>query len=223
MSQIPEGLARLRQRGFQPENILDVGAYQGWFARQCRSVWPAAHILMVDALAEKEPFLRGTANALGNAGWVIALLGGAAAEDVAFHIAHGGTAEAPIRTGSSKYREKFGVPTEEIRLRQRTLDEVAAESGRRFGFVKLDIQGAELEVLGAAPRVLAEAEVVMLELSLLEYNEGAPLIAEALGRMAGWGFVLYDIIDLTRVGPDLNQIDGLFVRPDSRLRRRFGG
>jgi FkbM family methyltransferase len=223
MSQIPEGLARLRQHGFHPENILDIGAYQGWFARQCRPVWPDANILMIDALAEKEAFLRSTCGAIGNADYLIALLGGTAQPDVAFHVVHGGTEAAPIKTGSSKYREKFGVPTEEIRLPQRTLDDVVAGIGRRFALVKLDIQGAELEVLAASPRVLAEAEVVLLELSLLDYNEGAPLIAEALGCMAAWGFVLYDIIDLTRLGPDLNQIDGLFVRPDSPLRRRFKG
>jgi hypothetical protein len=36
-------------------------------------------------------------------------------------------------------------------------------------------------------------EVILTEVSLVEYNNGAPLIASVLGELSRMGFVLYDI------------------------------
>ena len=216
-----EGLQRLRACGFHPHAILDVGAYEGWFARLCRTVWPTSYILMVDALPEKEDVLFATCQEIGNAEYKIALLGDTEAENVPFFVARGTSQLGPNQTGSSKYKENTGVPIEELHLPQETLDRLSIDNGRVFDFLKLDIQGAELEVLAAAPTVLKHAEVVLLEISLLEFNAGAPLIADVLNSMQRWGFILWDIADLSRLGTHLNQIDGLFVRPDSPLRLKL--
>jgi len=69
------GLRRLRELGFRPAGILDIGAHDGAFAREARQVFPEAPILMLEALAEKEAVLEGVARALGNASYRIVLLG----------------------------------------------------------------------------------------------------------------------------------------------------
>lgn len=215
---IISGLQKLSALGFCPSNILDVGAYEGTFGRMCRSVWPNSFLLMIDALPEKSEVLTRVSAELGNAGCKIALLGDRDQDNVTFFVARGSSQLGTNQTGSSKYRETTNVPIEEMKLQQRTLDSVAREFNRTFSFVKLDIQGAEVEVLAAAPETLHSAEVILLELSLLEFNAGAPLIAEVLERMARWGFVLWDIVDHSYFGGHLNQIDGLFVRTKSPLR-----
>jgi hypothetical protein len=48
---------------------------------------------------------------------------------------------------------------------------------------------AELECLRGGEATLAMAEVVQLEVALLNYNEGAPLAAETIAFMDGHGFV----------------------------------
>lgn len=225
MTSISDGLMRLRNTGFAPAAILDIGAYEGWFARTCRAIWPDAYILMIDALNEKAETLKGVREEIGNADFSISLLGRDNRDDTPFHVVHAGKSDQPIKTGSSKYREKVGFPIEEMRLRQSTLDALLSHETRRFEFIKLDVQGGELEVLEGALNALDGCHVLMLELSLLEYNEGAPLIADVLPRVADLGFVLYDIIDLTRFATTnhLMQIDGLFIRPDSRFRFKFDG
>ena len=64
--------------------------------------------------------------------------------------------------------------------------------------LKLDVQGFELEVLRGSRIALDAAEFVLLEVSTLNYNRGAPLVAEVLDFMNQRGFVLFDIADLSR-------------------------
>jgi hypothetical protein len=78
-----------------------------------------------------------------------------------------------------------------------------------------------MEVLKGSTRILQQTEVVLLELSLIEINRGAPLIAEMIAFMKDHGFVLYDIVEFHRRPQDkaLWQLDGLFVRSGSRFRQ----
>lgn len=108
----------------------------------------------------------------------------------------------------------------------RTLDSVA---DRLYGetpvdFLKLDVQGYELEVLGGASRILSTCEFVLLECSLIRGNLGAPLFHDVVAAMAGYGFLLYDIATLMRRSDNrLSQIDGLFVSASSAWRPHAAG
>jgi hypothetical protein len=71
---------------------------------------------------------------------------------------------------------------------------------------------------GLGPQ-LSNVDVILMEMSLVDYNKGAPLIDVVLGELRMMGFVLYDIVEQHRYyGGDLMQIDGLFVRPTCRFR-----
>ena len=70
-----QGLSRLRDLGFSPTGILDIGAYEGNFSRGARQIWEDAYLFMIDAMAEKEQTLASVCQALGNADHLIALLG----------------------------------------------------------------------------------------------------------------------------------------------------
>lgn len=70
----------------------------------------------------------------------------------------------------------------------RRLDDVpeAADSD----FIKLDVQGAKLDVLNGAPKALAEAVAVQTELEFVPMYKGQPLFAEVdqRSRQAGFAF-----------------------------------
>ncbi len=66
---------------------------------------------------------------------------------------------------------------------------------------------------------LSKVDVILMEMSLVDYNKGAPPIDVVLSELRGMGFVLYDIAEKHRhLGGRLLQIDGLFVRPTSHFR-----
>lgn len=206
-------LRRLRQRGFQPAEIVDCGAYEGHWARVAKRVFPKARVLMVEAQPAKRPFLERVRQQYGpSADFVIGLLGPERKEAVPFF---------EMETGSSVLWELGDAPRRQVMLPMRTLDDVLAEKNlRQVNFLKLDLQGYELEVLKGATETMNRAEVILSEVSFLPYNQSAPLFNEVVRFLAEKGFVLYDICALQRLSDQaLFQADVLFVKTDSALRK----
>jgi len=58
----------------------------------------------------------------------------------------------------------------------------------RPDLIKMDVQGAELDVLKGAVGVLATTNHVILELQVVEYNTGAPLSDIVIDYMSSIGF-----------------------------------
>lgn len=207
-------LANLESNGFSPATIIDGGAFIGEWSRRVRQIFPGAALLMLEANPEKREVLASVAATLGNASLRMSLLGPEARSDVPFKIVEGGP-------GSSVLDERTSFPRTTVPMTMTTLDSVVGAAGVRGPFLlKLDVQGYEVEVLKGGARTLAQAEAVLLEVSLLQYNEGAPLFAEVVEYMKGAGFVAYDICGQVRRETDgaLFQVDILFVPERSALR-----
>jgi hypothetical protein len=66
--------------------------------------------------------------------------------------------------------------------------------------------------------VLEKASLVQLEVAMLPYNKGAPLMPEVIAWMAERGWLPTEISGFSRPSGPLVQIDLLFARADSRLR-----
>ena len=203
------GLQSFAQRGFSPTVILDIGAFEGDWSKTAMQIWPQAKFVMIEANPEKAALLRRDPR-LKNADVVETLVGPTDGAEVTFHI---------MESGSSVFEEHSDVQRRPATLKQRTLDSITADLVA-VDFIKIDVQGYELEVLKGGQQTLAKAQAVLIELSLMEINEGAPLLDEALSFMRAAGFVSYDILEIHRRPLDgaMNQIDVLFVREDSRLR-----
>ena len=87
------------------------------------------------------------------------------------------------------------------RLTTVTLDTVARlKAFPKPDLIKMDIQGAELDVLKGAEETLKTAKHVILELQVIEYNKGAPLRNVVIDYMNQIG---YDCLGLfCDNGPD---------------------
>ena len=217
-------LENMQRNGFSPASIIDVGAHTGMWARSIHRLYPKVPLLMLEASPDKDEALAAAVRELdGCADYRIALLGAVSGAQVPFHAVQTGVGSG---TGSSVFCEKTGFKKDTVMLDTVTLDDVLASSKLRAPYLlKLDVQGYELEVLRGAHQVLAGTEAVLTEVSLVEYNEGAPLALEVITELSRNGFVLYDVCSQTRRQTDdtLFQMDLIFVRADSALRakRRF--
>jgi len=204
-------LMRLKNLGFNPKTIIDIGAYEGNWALEIHSLFPQASIMLIEGQVNKEKILLEKVKNLTGSTVKIALLG-AEAKEVEFNI---------YETASSVFKEDniTGAQTEKIQLQ--LLDNLAKNSQfERPDFIKLDTQGYELEILKGGKHTLAHAQAVLMEVSLLGIYKGAPLVDEVISFMKANGFILYDICSIIRRPYDhaLYQSDFLFIKQDHRLR-----
>jgi FkbM family methyltransferase len=205
-----------------PDLVIDVGAYVGEWTQQALPCFPSARFLMVEAQPEKEKILRAVRDgAGGRVDYEIALLGAAPRPAATFYLGE---------TGSTLYPEQTAAVMRPVHLPMTTLDDLVGRRGVTGRvFLKMDVQGAELDVLAGAPEALARTDAVLLEASVVTYNAGAPRVADVVARLQELDFLLYDIWDLSRRENVLTQVDLVFARRGSQIEadaakviRRFG-
>lgn len=209
-------LACMARLGLRPSTLLDVGAAKGEFTRLACRLWPGLRPVMIEPLAEFDDRLAAVAADFPSA-LRIAAAAGAAEGEVTFNV-------HDDLFGSSLLHEEEGAAVDGAprKVRLTTLDGVAAAHGLDGPFlVKVDVQGAELEVMRGATGLLPRCQAVLMEVSFLRFLQNGVLADEVVAAMRGWGFVPYDILGLAYRPLDgaLAQADIVFVPEDSPLRR----
>jgi len=206
-------IARLPALGLAPRTVIDVGAAYGDWSAAAAPLFPGARFVLVEPLAEFEPFVERRARELPGA-TVIAAAVGRQAGHARLHV------HADL-VGTS-LRPEPGIAETEREVEVRTIDQIVDSEGAEGPFiVKLDVQGAELDALAGAAGTLAQTELLQLEALLYPFYEGGPELADVVAFIREAGFVVYDIVDLGYRPLDgaLAQVDLLLVPESSPLRR----
>lgn len=201
--------------GLRPATVVDVGAAYGRWSLECQEVFPGVRYVLIEPLAEYSyqpqsvrSSLRGTIEIEAAATREPGMIQINVHEDL---------------VGSSLKREQEGPAVDGVprEVRAATLDDLCAEHSATGPYIlKVDVQGAELDVLGGAERMLRTAELVFLEVSFFRFYHNGPLFHEVVAHMSCLGFVPYDFVDHLYRPLDgaLAQLDVVFVRSDGPLR-----
>lgn len=202
------GLAEMARRGFTPQTIIDVGAFEGEWGRLAKRIWPTCRLFMIEPNLASSAALASAAKEL-DAAVFGELLGANDDQTVQFMV---------MGSGSSVLAERGSVLRRVETRRLRRLDSLIMNIAAP-ALLKIDAQGYELEILKGASQLIAAIEAILLEISIIEINEGAPLLHDVVSFMKRLGFVAYDILQIHRRPLDgaLNQIDVIFVREHSTL------
>lgn len=201
-------LENIKRMGFIPSFVIDGGAYEGYWTKDFSEVFPDAQVLMLEAQAGKEKYLKAICDENKRFHYHIGLLSDEDGKELAF---------MENETASHVIADRDGTG---IRLiRSESLDAIIER--RQFpypDFIKLDLQGFELEVLKGSEKCIANTEFCLLEVSLLDLG-GTPLMLEVMNYMHEKGFQAYDICQFMRRPYDqaLYQIDLLFIKKTSLL------
>ena len=201
---INETFERLTSLGFSPKWILDVGAYKGNWTRNAKRFFPQANFFMIEAIDYKELQTVG-------APYLIELLKDKI-EEVDWYEAR--------NTGDSIYKEKtkFFKDVKSIKKITNTLDNIEGFKFIAFDLIKIDCQGAELDILTGGKSVASRSEVIILEVPFAgEYNLGAPIFTEYINYMDGIGFCVFDISEHHYIDDILVQVDFVFFNKKSTL------
>lgn len=204
-------LERLRDNGFSPATVFDVGVATG--TTGLYKVFRGVRYVLVDPLAESEPFMQEICARVRGASYTLAA---AAAQP--------GMAEIAVHPGLSGSGALLRGDYPRRSVPAVTLDQLVDEQQLAGPFlVKIDVQGSELDVLEGLQRHADKAEVVVLEASLWadRKNQGAPTFAAIVAYMERRGFVLYDVATIGYRPRDgaIAEMDLVFCRAGSELRR----
>jgi len=207
-------LQQLKKLGYQPEHVIDIGAHNGDWTLEVMKTFPDAHYHLFEPLPHKKQILTDRFDGK-KVNLHHVLLGNEKKENVPFYS---------MESGSSVMSELTSFEREVLQLEMHPLDELLdSQITSNNTLFKIDVQGFELEVFKGAHETLKKSEVICIEISLLNYNEGAPLVDEIITSLKNYGFVPFDFVGFFRKNTDhgLIQADMLFIKEDSAIRKKI--
>jgi FkbM family methyltransferase len=176
---------------FNPYRILDIGANVGQFYKLAKQTYPDAYIFSIEASPECEASLREITQ-----DYYIGLL---AKDNIEYDFfTRKGDSTC---TGNSIYKELTHFYSDDqleiIKQKGIRLDDLF-ETSSEFDLIKIDTQGSELDIISGGINLCKKAKGILLEVSLTQYNEGAPLYEEVINFMKNIGFKAETILDESR-------------------------
>ena len=206
-------LQNLKAKGFNPSFVLDIGAFEGEWTSDFLEVFPNTKVLMLEAQNSKREQLTNIIKKFNNVQFEIALLSSEDGKEVSFYENETAShIQLPIATIEPCEGTNF--------LTTHKVDTILNDIQFPLpDFLKLDVQGHELEVLKGARAALHHAEIVLLEISFLDLGDGTPLAIEVIQFMDNHNFQMYDITQFMRRPFDraLYQLDVMFIKKNSKL------
>ena len=197
-----EFLKKLKiERKFMPSRILDIGAWNGFWTKQVKMIWPTARYTCIEAGQKHEKKLKEV-----TPDYHIAVLGDSNKEIKMYlrEINKGNRRKITYTKGSSV----FGVFKHyEIRQMQ-TLDQLVGPDAQ-FDLIKQDVQGAEIMVMKGAPMIFKTAKYIVQEVNLLKKDDfpDIPSEKEMDEHMYDLGFKNSEVIEHK---PNVDQIDKIY-------------
>ncbi len=202
-------LRRLSSVGFTPDIVYDIGAHTSTWTKLARRTFPNSEFVLFEANPHLEPALA----VMGERYFIVALSDTDGGQRT-FHLpinpevsTTGGSFFGASRSASAE------IGASDIQVKTSRLDTLQSVNGLPLpALIKLDVEGAELEVLLGGRDLLRSCSAIIAELTFVR-NDGAPLAHEVMKGIYDLGFLLVDLCKIRRTAAlgDVCQIDALFV------------
>jgi FkbM family methyltransferase len=194
--------------------VLDLGANEGDFCAAVLGLAPEARVLAVEPGPEPRRRLERRVGSRPNVEIrPVAVAGetGTATFRLTEHD-HNSSLLAPRPESQDAIGGGWGV-IREIEVPTTTLDDLAGDQS--IDVLKLDVQGAELDVIGGGKRALGRTRAVLLEMNLFSQYEGDATFDVLHSEMRDLGFELVNLMaPVTTADGTPPFVDGCYARRD---------
>lgn len=211
-----QSLSRISHLLQSVDVVVDAGAHKGLWTRHMHDLALDAHWLLFEPQTQYWQEIERNVGTLGiKYSLENRLLFHTSDVERTFYVVQ----DADCLTGSSIYPEK-GRELAKSKLKTISIDDcfAAHRLGGASAFMKMDIQGAELDCLQGADQALSETLGVLCEVNILDYNQGSPSYSDLDVYMVSKGFRLADIAGSARLKDGrLNQLDLLYLPAKSPM------
>lgn len=190
------------RRNIKIKNIFDIGAYRGEWALNMQKHFQEAKFFLFEANEKYKEDLAATGHT-----YFICTLARDKRERPFFKV---------NGTGDSLYRELSPVYNEidATYVLTENLESIINRNGLPVpDFAKIDVQGAELEILEGCKKVMSETLFLTLECPVTPYNNSAPTFSRYIDFMrdGGWEPLEVSEIHRSKMENKVIQIDMLFA------------
>jgi FkbM family methyltransferase len=193
--------------------VVDIGANEGAFSKAVLAVAPHAEIIAAEPSPGPRARLEARLGARSNV-TIRDVAVSATSGTATFHLTahdHNSSLRAP-RAEMQQTVDLGWVRAGDIEVRTVTLDELVGDRG--VDVLKIDVQGAEMDVLQGGEATLARAWSVLLEMNFISQYEGDATFNTLHAEMDRLGF------SLVNVSPTLTTPDGTAIFVDGCYARR---
>jgi FkbM family methyltransferase len=171
---------------FIPESILDIGANVGQFYNEIKKIFPNSYYYLIEGNDSCKVVLETL-----NVDYSISLLSDTEKE-VDFYVRK----HEPRCTGNSIYRENTSFYDDDqiiiLKKQTKTLSNIL--NNKVFDLIKIDVQGSEIDIINGGLDIFKNAKGVLMEISLVEYNQNAPVKEFVYEYMSNMGFIPIETI-----------------------------
>ena len=171
---------KLKTFGVDIKQVIDGGCHEGLWSKRIKEIFPNVNCHLIDPQDIFEEKLK----TLGTF-YKIAL--GQHNEERYFYFATNKQKTA----GSSLYQENSNIIFDKKKIETKRLSDVVPK--QTYDVIKLDIQGAELEVIEGSLELFQTTKWVQLECPVYNNNKGAPNFEHYINYMANCNFKVFDI------------------------------
>ncbi len=192
----------LRNINYTPKVIYDIGACVLHWTDKARTVWSNAKYYAFEAMSAPK-FIYETANLAGYYNGIVTDVDNKTVEYYENVMDPGGNSyyrENPEYSNAVDvlYPEEFKKTVSGF-----TLDTIVSMNEFDYpDLIKIDVQGAELDILKGADECLMHAKHIIVELQKVEYNKGAPRREEVIEYLKTKNFHLVGDGPFHDAGPD---------------------
>jgi len=171
---------------FEPKSILDIGANVGQFYNEIKNIFPNSYYYLIEGSESCEVVLE-----TFNVDYSICLLSDSEKE-VNFYIRK----NEPRCTGNSIYRENTSFYDDDQIIVEKKQTKTLSNllNNQKFDLIKIDVQGSEIDIINGGLDIIKEAKGILMEVSLMEYNQNAPTKDFVYEYMDNLGFKPVELI-----------------------------
>ena len=188
----------LKLHKVQFDSVLDIGAHKGKWTTEFKKEYPDSKVLMIEANEDH-------INDLIKVGPYMTALLGKENKEMDYYICD----DKQNNHGNGIYKENTNVPFKTIKKRCYTLESLLPT--QKFDLIKMDVQGAELDIIQGSPGIIHNAKYLWLELQPHNYNIGAPSAGKVIGYLHQIGFEIATFDEINIGDAVIMGMDVIFV------------
>jgi FkbM family methyltransferase len=208
-------LKKLKEKGYIPDIIFDIGAHHGGWTQEFLKIYPSSRYILIEPIDYSElikfrkiPNIRVFNEILNDSN-----------KEVDWYEMRN-TGDSMFREKSKHFKNCNIIKRNSITLNSLLEDKKGIVENCKKIFIKIDCQGAEIPILSGASDIYNNVDFIVLEIPLFgEYNENVPNFLEHIKFMDNIGFIPYEFLESHYANNYNTQIDMLFINKNHPFRK----